>query len=72
MLGEALDAEALRYVTGRYFDTMRAAVASEGTVEKFMAMLSWPCSEYRESGRRRISGRSVPPPICKPPDHTER
>ena len=37
MLGEALDAEALRYVTGRYFDTMRATVERhEGTVEKFI------------------------------------
>jgi class 3 adenylate cyclase len=37
MLGEALDAEALRYVTGRYFDTMRTAVERhEGTVEKFI------------------------------------
>jgi class 3 adenylate cyclase/tetratricopeptide (TPR) repeat protein len=37
MLGEALDAEALRYVTGRYFDTMRAAAERhEGTVEKFI------------------------------------
>ena len=37
VLGESLDAEALRYVTGRYFDTMRAAVGRhEGTVEKFI------------------------------------
>ena len=37
MLGESLDAEALRSVTGRYFDTMRAAVERhEGTVEKFI------------------------------------
>jgi class 3 adenylate cyclase len=37
MLGEALDAEALRYVTGRYFDTMRTAVERHGgTVEKFI------------------------------------
>jgi class 3 adenylate cyclase/tetratricopeptide (TPR) repeat protein len=37
VLGESLDAEALRYVTGRYFDTMRAAVERhEGTVEKFI------------------------------------
>jgi class 3 adenylate cyclase/tetratricopeptide (TPR) repeat protein len=36
-LGESLDAEALRYVTGRYFETMRAAVERhEGTVEKFI------------------------------------
>jgi len=36
-LGESLDAEALRYVTGRYFETMRAAVEGhEGTVEKFI------------------------------------
>src|SRR5947208_926867 len=37
VLGESLDAEALRHVTGRFFDTMRAAVeAHEGTVEKFI------------------------------------
>lgn len=37
MLGESLDAEALRYVTGRYFETMRAAVELHGgTVEKFI------------------------------------
>jgi class 3 adenylate cyclase/tetratricopeptide (TPR) repeat protein len=37
MLGESLDAEALRYVTGRYFETMQAAVEGhEGTVEKFI------------------------------------
>jgi class 3 adenylate cyclase len=37
MLGESLEAEALRYVTGRYFETMRAAVERhEGTVEKFI------------------------------------
>src|SRR5215470_7445496 len=37
VLGESLDAEALRYVTGRYFDTMRAAVGRHGgTVEKFI------------------------------------
>lgn len=37
VLGESLDAEALRYVTGRYFDTMRtAAERHEGTVEKFI------------------------------------
>ena len=37
VLGESLDAEALRYVTGRYFETMRAAVERhEGTVEKFI------------------------------------
>jgi class 3 adenylate cyclase/tetratricopeptide (TPR) repeat protein len=37
MLGESLDAEALRYVTGRYFDTMRAAAERHGgTVEKFI------------------------------------
>ena len=37
VLGESLDAEALRYVTGRYFETMRAAVElHEGTVEKFI------------------------------------
>ena len=37
VLGESLDAEALRYVTGRYFDTMRAVVERhEGTVEKFI------------------------------------
>ncbi|HJY54760.1 MAG TPA: adenylate/guanylate cyclase domain-containing protein [Streptosporangiaceae bacterium] len=36
-LGESLDAETLRYVTGRYFDTVRAAVERhEGTVEKFI------------------------------------
>ena len=36
-LGESLDAEALRYVTGRYFETMQAAVERhEGTVEKFI------------------------------------
>ena len=36
-LGESLDAEALRDVTGRYFETMRAAVERhEGTVEKFI------------------------------------
>lgn len=36
-LGESLDAEALRYVTGRYFETMRrAAERHEGTVEKFI------------------------------------
>jgi class 3 adenylate cyclase/tetratricopeptide (TPR) repeat protein len=37
VLGESLDAEALRYVTDRYFETMRAAVERhEGTVEKFI------------------------------------
>jgi class 3 adenylate cyclase len=37
VLGESLDAEALRYVTGPYFDTMRTAVERhEGTVEKFI------------------------------------
>jgi class 3 adenylate cyclase/tetratricopeptide (TPR) repeat protein len=37
VLGESLDAEALRYVTGRYFETMRAAVEHHGgTVEKFI------------------------------------
>jgi hypothetical protein len=37
MLGESLDVEGLRYVTGRYFETMRAAVERhEGTVEKFI------------------------------------
>jgi class 3 adenylate cyclase/tetratricopeptide (TPR) repeat protein len=37
VLGESLDAEALRYVTGRYFETMRAAVESHGgSVEKFI------------------------------------
>ena len=37
MLGESLDAEALRHVTGRYFDTMRAAAERHGgTVEKFI------------------------------------
>ena len=37
MLGESLDAEALRYVTDRYFETMRrAAERHEGTVEKFI------------------------------------
>src|ERR1700722_17448377 len=37
VLGESLDAEALRYATGRYFETMRAAVERhEGTVEKFI------------------------------------
>lgn len=36
-LGESLDAEALRYVTGRYFEAMRAAVERhEGSVEKFI------------------------------------
>jgi class 3 adenylate cyclase/tetratricopeptide (TPR) repeat protein len=36
-LGESLDAEALRYVTGRYFETMRlAAERHGGTVEKFI------------------------------------
>jgi class 3 adenylate cyclase len=36
-LGESLDAEALRYVTGRYFETMRSAVERhEGLVEKFI------------------------------------
>src|SRR5664279_2040812 len=36
-LGESLDAEALRYVTGRYFETMRSAVERhEGSVEKFI------------------------------------
>ena len=37
VLGESLDAEALRYVTGRYFETMRAVIERhEGTVEKFI------------------------------------
>lgn len=37
VLGESLDAEALRYVTGRYFDAMCAAVERhEGRVEKFI------------------------------------
>ena len=37
VLGESLDAEALRYVTGRYFETMRAVVERhEGMVEKFI------------------------------------
>jgi len=37
VLGESLDAEALRSVTGRYFETMRAVVERhEGTVEKFI------------------------------------
>ena len=36
-LGESLDAEALRYVTGRYFEAMRSAVERhEGSVEKFI------------------------------------
>jgi class 3 adenylate cyclase len=36
-LGESLDGEALRYVTGRYFEAMRTAVESHGgTVEKFI------------------------------------
>ena len=36
-LGESLDAEALRYVTGRYFETMRlVADRHGGTVEKFI------------------------------------
>jgi class 3 adenylate cyclase/tetratricopeptide (TPR) repeat protein len=37
VLGESMDAEALRYVTSRYFETMRAAVERHGgTVEKFI------------------------------------
>jgi class 3 adenylate cyclase/tetratricopeptide (TPR) repeat protein len=37
VLGESLDAEALRYVTGRYFETMRTAAERHGgTVEKFI------------------------------------
>ena len=37
VLGESLDAEALRSVTGRYFETMRTVVERhEGTVEKFI------------------------------------
>src|SRR5262249_33391651 len=37
VLGESLDAEALRDVTGRYFDTMRTAVGRHGgTVGKFI------------------------------------
>jgi class 3 adenylate cyclase len=37
VLGESLDAEALRSVTGRYFETMRAVIERhEGTVEKFI------------------------------------
>src|SRR4051794_7797823 len=37
VLGESLDAEALRHVTGRFFDAMRTAVeAHQGTVEKFI------------------------------------
>ena len=37
VLGESLDAEALRYVTDRYFETMRTVVERhEGTVEKFI------------------------------------
>ena len=37
VLGESLDAEALRHVTGRYFETMRrAAERHGGTVEKFI------------------------------------
>ena len=37
VLGEALDAEPLRYVTGRFFEAMRAAVEKHGgTVEKFI------------------------------------
>jgi class 3 adenylate cyclase len=37
VLGESLDAEALRSVTGRYFETMRAVIdRHEGTVEKFI------------------------------------
>ena len=37
ILGEALDAEPLRYVTGRFFEAMRAAVERhEGSVEKFI------------------------------------
>jgi class 3 adenylate cyclase len=37
VLGESLDAEALRYVTGRYFETMRGAAERHGgTVEKFI------------------------------------
>jgi class 3 adenylate cyclase/tetratricopeptide (TPR) repeat protein len=36
-LGESLDAEALRYITGRYFEAMRlAADRHGGTVEKFI------------------------------------
>src|SRR5690348_9383164 len=37
VLGESLDAEPLRYVTGRFFDEMRSAVERHGgTVEKFI------------------------------------
>ena len=37
VLGESLDAEALRSVTSRYFETMRAVIERhEGTVEKFI------------------------------------
>jgi class 3 adenylate cyclase len=37
VLGESLDAEALRHVTGRYFETMRGAAERHGgTVEKFI------------------------------------
>jgi class 3 adenylate cyclase len=36
-LGDTLDVEALRYVTGRYFETMRAVVERHGgSVEKFI------------------------------------
>jgi class 3 adenylate cyclase/tetratricopeptide (TPR) repeat protein len=37
VLGESLDAEALRHVTGRYFETMRSVAERHGgTVEKFI------------------------------------
>ena len=67
VLGESLDAEALRYVTGRYFETMRAAVElHEGTVEKSSAMPSWHCSGCRGSGKTTRFVQYAPLPTCAP------
>ena len=59
VLGESLDAEALRYVTGRYFDAMCAAVERhEGRVEKFIGDAVVALFGCHASGKRRAPGGS--------------
>jgi class 3 adenylate cyclase len=65
VLGESLDAEALRSVTGRYFETMRAVIERhEGTVEKFIGDAVVALFGCRGSARTTHYVRSVRPPTC--------
>src|SRR5580693_7990320 len=67
VLGESLDAEALRYVTDRYFETMRAAVERhEGQSRSSSAMPSWHCSVCRGSGKMTRFVQYAPLPTCAP------